>query len=149
TSAADVDDWYGHGTLMAGIAGARTNTDPPEGIAGLGFNVRLLNGKVLDDTGTGLDSWVADGIIWATDNGARVISMSLGSVSTCSQTLQTAVNYAWERDVVIVAAAGNGGQDQVGDPVSESPGNCAHVLSIGAIDQNDARASFSNYGPSV
>ena len=143
------DDWYGHGTLMAGIAGARTNTSPADGIAGVGFDAKLFNGKVLDDTGSGFESWVADGIVWAADSGAKVISMSLGAPGPCSQTLQTAVNYAWARNIVIVAAAGNGGMDQVGDPASESPGNCAHVVSVGAIDQGDARASFSNYGPGV
>ena len=48
-----------------------------------------------------------------------------------------------------MAAAGNGGSDGVGDPAPESPGSCTHVIPIGAIDQNDARASFSNYGSAV
>jgi thermitase len=147
TATTGADDWCGHGTLMAGIAA--TNTNNSLGVAGIGFNVRLLNGKVLNDNGDGFDSWVASGIIWAADNGAQVISMSLGGDGECSQTLQSAVEYAWTRGAVIVAAAGNGGTDGVGDPTPESPGNCAHVIPVGAIDQNDSRASFSNYGPAV
>ncbi|MCC7369064.1 MAG: S8 family serine peptidase [Chloroflexi bacterium] len=139
----DVDDWCDHGTMMAGIAGAKTNNSI--GIAGVGFNVKLLNGKVLDDDGSGFDSWVANGIVWATDNGAGVISMSLGGDGGCNSTLQTAINYAWTRGVIIVAAAGNGGDDGVGDPLPEAPGSCANVVAVGAIDKNDQRASFSNY----
>jgi thermitase len=143
------DDYCDHGTLMAGIAGARTNVLPAIGVAGIGFGVSLLNGKVLDDLGDGSDSGVASGITWATDNGAKVISMSLGGPGSCSNTLQAAVDYAWARNVVIVAAAGNGGIDGIGDPAPESPGNCNHVIAVAATDQNDQRASFSNYGPAV
>jgi thermitase len=149
TSAHGADDFCDHGTLMAGVAGARTNTSPAVGVAGIGFNVSLLNGKVLDDFGDGSDSGVASGITWAVDNGAQVISMSLGGPGPCSNTLQTAVDYAWTRNVVLVAAAGNGGVDGVGDPAPESPGNCNHVIPVGATDQNDQRASFSNYGLAV
>lgn len=139
----DVDDWCDHGTLMAGIAGAKTNNGI--GVAGVGYNVQLLNGKVLDDDGSGFDSWVASGITWAADNGAGVISMSLGGDGGCNSTLQTAIDYAWNRGVIIIAAAGNGGADGVGDPLPEAPGSCNHVVPVGAIDKNDQRASFSNY----
>ncbi len=142
-----VDDWCNHGTLMAGIAGAATNTDTPTGVASIGYRTSLLNGKVLNDQGSGLDSWVAEGIVWAADNGANVISMSLGSANPCSQTLQAAVDYAWEKGAVLVAAAGNGGADQQGDPQSDAPASCTHVISVGAINQDDSRASFSNFGP--
>jgi subtilisin family serine protease len=104
---------------------------------------------VLDDTGSGLDSDVADGIIWAADNGAHVISMSLGGSGPCPQTIQAAVDHAWSLNSVIVAAAGNGGADQVGDSGAEYPGNCAHVIAVGAINQDDSRASFTNYGSNV
>ena len=144
---ASAGDVYGHGTLMAGIAAASTNN--AQGMAGVGFNVRLLNGKVLDDAGNGLDSTVAAGITWATDNGAKVISMSLGGDGACSQTLQDAVDYAWNSNVVVVASSGNGGPDGIGDPAPESPGSCTHAIAVGAIDQDDARPSFSNFGTSV
>src|SRR5690606_11710149 len=81
--------------------------------------------------------------------GADVISMSLGGDGPCSQTLQATINYAWNRGAVIVAAAGNGGADQIGDPAPEAPASCAHVIPVGAIDPHDARAPCSNYGAAV
>ncbi|HSW11032.1 MAG TPA: S8 family serine peptidase, partial [Bacillota bacterium] len=99
-----VSDRNGHGTHVAGIAAAVTNN--ARGIAGLGFNAVLMNGKVLGDNGSGTWSSVANGIIWAADNGAHVINMSLGGTSH-SATVEDAVNYAWGRGVVLVAAAGN------------------------------------------
>src|SRR5205823_9262698 len=109
------------------------------GVAGIGYNATILNGKVLGDTGSGLDSWIAGGIVWAADNGAKVISMSLGGPGGCPASLQAAADYAWARGAVLVAAAGNGGDDGVGDAAVESPGNCNHVLAIGALDQSDGR----------
>jgi thermitase len=143
------DDVYGHGTLMAGIVAARANTVPSEGIAGIAYDVQLFNGKVLGDTGSGDIVGVAQGIIWAADQQARVISMSLGAPGPCSATLQDAIDYAWQRNVVIVAAAGNGGADQIGDPQPEAPANCNHVIAVAAINPDDSIASFSNYGPAV
>jgi thermitase len=106
TTSSTVDDLYGHGTHCAGIAAAIT--DNGIGVAGVGFNTSLMNVKVLDDSGSGQYSWIANGITWAADNGAKVISMSLGG-SSGSYTLQNAVNYAWNKGVVVVAAAGNNG----------------------------------------
>ena len=106
TSSSTVDDLYGHGTHVGGIAAAITNNST--GVAGLGYNSSLMNVKVLDDTGSGYYSWIANGITWATDNGAKVINMSLGG-SSGSSTLQNAVNYAVANGVVVVAAAGNSG----------------------------------------
>ncbi|MGE3269092.1 MAG: S8 family serine peptidase [Chloroflexota bacterium] len=143
TATTGADDFCDHGTLMAGVAGAATNNSL--GVAGVAFNAKLMNGKVLDDNGDGFDSWVASGIVWAADNGAGVISMSLGGDGPCNQTLQSAIDYAWNKGAVIVAAAGNGGPDEIGDPLPEAPGSCNHVIPVGAIDQLDAKASFSNY----
>lgn len=143
STALDADDWCDHGSLMAGIAAANTNNG--QGVAGTAFNAALMNGKVLDDSGRGEISWLAQGIMWAADRGAGVISMSLGGEGACSQTEQAAIDYAWSKGVVLVAAAGNGGADGVGDPLPEAPGNCNHVVAVGAINRVDARASFSNY----
>ena len=74
---------------------------------GLAITRCLLNGKILTDGGVGYDSQIADGIRWAADNGANVINMSLGGTGTCSQTFQDAIDYAWGKNVVVVAAAGN------------------------------------------
>jgi thermitase len=143
------DDIYGHGTLMAGIVAARSNTVPPAGIAGIAYDVQLFNVKVLGDTGSGDIVSVAQGIVWAADQQARVISMSLGAPGPCSATLQEAIDYAWQRNVVIVAAAGNGDTDGIGDPQPEAPANCNHVIAVAAINPNDSIASFSNYGAAV
>ena len=143
----DTDDYCNHGTHVAGIAAATVNNGL--GVAGLGREARLLNGKVLNDTGVGATSWLINGLIWAADSGARVINLSLGGPGPCPVALQSAIDYAWSRGAVIVAAAGNGGSDGIGDPQAESPANCQRVLGVAATDQSDSRASFSNYGLDV
>ena len=133
-----VDDKYGHGTHVAGIAAAITNNG--KGVAGVGFNSKLMNVKVLSDTGTGYYSWIANGIIWAANNGAKVINLSLGG-SSSSDTLKNAVNYAWNKGCVLVAAAGN---DNTSAPLY--PAYYDNCIAVAATDQNDTKASFSNYG---
>jgi thermitase len=153
------DDQCNHGTLAAGIASAKTNNGA--GVAGVGYDTALMNGKVLleqfDSAGhlsgaNGSSTWIASGIRWAADNGAKVINLSLGSVftptsgsgATCSQTFQDAVNYATTKSVTVIAAAGNDGTTELFQPAS-----CAGVISVASTDQNDAKSSFSNYGPWV
>lgn len=131
-------DGDGHGTHVAGIASAITNNGV--GVAGVGYNTQLLSVKALDNTGSGYYSWIADGITWAADNGAKVINMSLGG-SADSQTLHDAVDYAWNKGVVVVAAAGN---DNSSAP--EYPGYYTNAIAVAATDSSDNRASFSNYG---
>ena len=106
TTSGSFDDKYGHGTHVAGSAAAATNNGL--GVAGTCPNCALYNVKVLGDNGSGAWSWIANGIVWAADNGAKVINMSLGG-STGSSTVEDAVNYAWNKGVVLVAAAGNSG----------------------------------------
>lgn len=138
TDSPTVDDLYGHGTHVAGIAAAATNNSL--GVAGLGYNATLMNVKVLDDSGSGYYSWVANCIIWAADNGARVINMSLGGPSK-SKTLENAVNYAWNKGVVIAAAAGNSGNTS-----PTYPAYYTRVIAVAATDNNDNKASWSSYG---
>lgn len=138
TGSSTVDDLYGHGTHTAGIAAAITNNSI--GVAGVGYNSSLMNVKVLDDTGSGYYSWIANGITWATDNGAKVISMSLGG-SSGSSTLQSAVDYAWNHGAVVVAAAGNNG-----NTARSYPGYYTNSIAVAATDINDAKASWSTYG---
>jgi thermitase len=132
------DDVYGHGTHVAGIVAAITNNGI--GVAGLGYTSTIMNVKVLDDTGIGAYSWVALGIIWAADNGAEIINLSLGG-SYASSALEDAVNYAWNKGVVVVAAAGNNG-----DTTPSYPAYYTNCIAVAATDANDARATFSNYG---
>lgn len=138
TDSPNVDDFYGHGTHVAGIAAAATNNG--KGVAGLGYNATLMNAKGLGDNGSGYYSWIANCIIWSADNGAKVINMSLGG-SFGSTTLQNAVNYAWNKGVVIAAAAGNSGNSS-----RTYPGYYSNVIAVAATDVNDLKASFSSYG---
>jgi len=127
-----------HGTHVAGIAAAITNNGI--GVAGLGRNCSLMNVKVLGDNGYGYYSWIAQGIIWAADHGAEVINLSLGG-SSASSTLENAVNYAWGKGVLVVAAAGNNGSTSAFYPAYYT--NC---IAVGATDSNDALATWSNHG---
>lgn len=138
TTSGTIDDRYGHGTHVAGIAAAASNNGI--GVAGVGYDSTVMNVKVLGDTGSGYYSWIASGIVWAADNGADVISMSLGGGSA-SSTLRSAVDYAWGKGVVLVAAAGNSGNS---NPVY--PAYYENVIAVAATNQNDAKASFSSYG---
>ena len=81
-------DRHGHGTHVAGTVAAAANNQV--GVVGVAWSSGLLVGKVLGDSGAGWLSSVADGIVWATDNGAKVISMSLGANLDCSTVIQDA-----------------------------------------------------------
>jgi thermitase len=134
----DADDDNGHGTHCAGIAAAATNNGV--GIAGVGFNCSIMPVKVLAANGSGSFTAVANGITWAADNGAHVISLSLGA-SSGSSALESAVNYAWSRNCVITASAGNSGTTSPNYPAYYT--NC---IAVASTTSTDARSSFSNYG---
>ncbi len=133
-------DADGHGTLAAGVAVARGNN--AIGLASYCWRCSLMPVKVLD-TGAGTVATVSNGIVWATDHGARVVSMSLG-FSSSSTTLQNAVRYAHDRNVVVVAAAGN-----YGTTAPVYPAAYAEVLGVAGSDGNDQLYSWSSYGSSV
>ncbi len=97
-------DAFGHGTHVAGIAGA--HTDNGIGISGVGWGVRLMAVRVLDATGFGTWSDVAEGIIYAANKGARVLNLSLGG-DQLNQATSDAVAYARNLGCLVVAAAGN------------------------------------------
>ena len=133
------DDNYGHGTHVAGIVAATANNT--QGVAGTCPGCTILDGKVLNDSGIGSSSALANGINWAVSNGAKVINMSLGV--RASRTLEAAVDNAWNQGAVLVAAAGNGGNQ-----TKIYPGAYPNVIAVGATDNKDAKASFSTYGAS-
>jgi thermitase len=137
TTARNNEDNYGHGTHVAGIVAA--TADNSIGVAGVCPGCTILAGKVLSDTGMGSSSGLANGINWAVNSGAKVINMSL--VVGASLTLEAAVNNAWSKGVVLVAAAGNGGNQTMTYPAAYP-----NVIAVGATDNNDAKASFSTYG---
>ena len=133
-----VNDLNGHGTHLAGIVGAATNNG--QGVAGLGYNTTLMNVKVMGDNGTGGYSWVAEGVVWAADHGATVINLSLGA-QFGSSTLEDAINYAWNKGVVVVAAAGN-----YASSTPFYPAAYPNVIAVASTDINDHLASSSDYG---
>lgn len=135
-------DPNGHGTIVAGLAAAAANNG--EGVAGVAPLARIMPVRVLDANGRGDASTVDAGIRWAVDNGADVINLSLEVEETedgPDPTLtapNAAIEYAWERGVVVVAATGNSGAGAAGYPEG-SP-----VLLVGATDKQDELATFSD-----
>lgn len=131
------EDNDGHGTHVAGVAGA--NTGNRYGVAGGCFACGLIIAKVLG-SGGGYDSDIADGIIWSANNGAHVINLSFGGPGS-SSVLENSVNFATGKGAVLVAAAGN---EDTSIPIY--PAAYPNVIAVAATDKYDRRASFSNYG---
>jgi hypothetical protein len=137
----DPSDDNGHGTAVAGVVAA--SSDNRIGVAGYCWGCRLMPVKVLGADGTGFASCLAQGIVWATDHGARVINASLGSPVN-DLTLAAPAQYAWLRGVLVVAAAGN-----ESSPSPDYPAVLPNVLSVSASDHNDRLYAFSNSGARV
>jgi len=131
-------DNNGHGTHVAGTIAQQTNN--ATGVAGVAYNASIMPVKVLNRRGWGITRWFADGIRWAADHGADVINMSFGGANY-SQTLEDAVNYAYNRGVVLVAASGNEGINEVAYPAAYE--NC---IAVGAIGYDEVVADYSNRG---
>jgi ribosomal protein L24E len=144
----DTPDPEGHGTAVAGLIAAIPNNGI--GIAGLGWNTKVLSVRVLDSQGNGLASKIAAGIRYAADYpGVKIINLSLqqdaGDAGKVSGELQDAIAYAEGKGLLVVAAAGN-------QPVSSPsyPAAFPGVVSVAAIDgSDDTLAKFSRYGPWV
>jgi subtilisin family serine protease len=135
------DDDMGHGTHVAGIIAAAL--DNGQGVAGVCPNCRLMPVKVLNQSNLGTWSQLAQGILFATDNGARVINLSLGATSP-SETIVAAVEYAQAHGVIVVAAAGNYSTDAPFYPAA-----LEGVIAVGATTATGERWTRSNYGSSV
>ncbi|WP_274363274.1 S8 family peptidase [Paenibacillus thermotolerans] len=135
------NDDVGHGTHVAGVISALT--DNAEGVAGMTWYNRIMPVKVLDSSGMGSTYAVAEGIIWATDHGAKVINMSLGNYAS-AQFLHDAVKYAFDRDVALISATGNDNTDQPGYPAAYP-----EVFAVSATNVGKQKASFSNFGDYV
>jgi subtilisin family serine protease len=134
-------DDHGHGTHVAGIAAARINNTI--GIAGMAGGATIMPVDVFPLPAFGTYEDLIRAIIYATDNGADVINMSLGATSY-SLGEEAAVDYAWNHGVVVVAAAGNTGRNTYHYPAAH-----LNAIAVAATDANDNRAGFSTYGDFV
>ena len=131
-------DDNGHGTHVSGIAGASTNNGV--GVAGVGFSSPLIPVKVLNSSGSGSYASITNGIMWAVQQGAKVINMSLGGTGY-SQSLCDAVTSALTSGVVVVAAAGNSASS-----IASYPAACPGAIGVAATDSGDGSAPYSNFG---
>lgn len=162
-------DLNGHGTHTAGTVGAITNN--AVGVASITWDTKILPIRALDSVGAGSLDTIANGISYATSKAdelhIKVISMSLGGCrygevldgqnqfvrcknagegdDTCANVLNPKIQAALAKNITIVVAAGNASRDANLD----APASCPGVVTVGATDQNDNQASFSNFGSSV
>jgi subtilisin family serine protease/fibronectin type 3 domain-containing protein len=139
-------DYNSHGTHIAGTIAALGDNNA--GITGVNWRAKIMALRIGGVVGTVGEA--AEAIIYAVDNGAHILNASWGG-SDYSQTEYDAIEYADENGVLLVAAAGNGGDDGEGDDNDETPEYPAsydlpNIISVAATDQDDVLAEFSNYG---
>ncbi|MEU3849991.1 S8 family serine peptidase [Streptomyces sp. NPDC029554] len=148
SAAPDTSDKVGHGTHVAAIA-AGTGAKSGGKYKGVAPGAKILNGKVLDDSGFGNDSEIVAGMEWAAAQGADVINMSLGGLDTPAiDPMEAVVNkLSEEKGVLFAIAAGNEGD--FGEQTVGSPGSAAAALTVGAVDDKDVLADFSSRGPGM
>jgi len=138
---ANTADGNGHGTHVSGTAGALGNNGI--GVVGVNWDVGIMPVKVVSDGGYSTESYIAAGIIWAADHGARVESLSLGTY-VGSDTLRDAVFYAHDRGVLLVASVGSN------QPLGIAyPAKFPKCMAVSATDRYDGWASFNAYGPEM
>lgn len=150
-------DSYKHGTHVAGIIAAET--DNGRGVAGVAPGAKIMPIKIFPDLSDWIQTFIepasnseetivsvlSDGIIWAVDNGADIINLSL-SVNDPSNTLERAVTYALENNVTVVVAAGNQGHlDNARNELAAIEG----VIAVGSVDNNNELSFFSSTGDYV
>jgi serine protease len=144
-----------HGTHVAGTIGARSDTIPPSGVAGVSWGALIVPVRVLDGcSGTGSSFDVIQGIRYAAglsnDSGtlpvqrAKVINLSLGSPGACDATTEDLLADVRAQGVAVVASAGNDATSAV-----QTPASCANVISVAAVGPLRTRASYSNFGATV
>jgi len=136
---ATTSDVYGHGTMVAGSAAAYTNNSV--GVAGVAGGATIMPIRVTDTSGSGYLSYMASGLTWAADHGAKVANLSFEAAGGYS-TVQTAAQYMKNKGGLVTTAAGNAGAQQT---FTYSDTN----IVVAATDGSDTRASWSNYGDFV
>ncbi len=131
------NDDQGHGTHVAGTIAQTTNNE--QGVSGVAYEAAIMPVKVLDRRGQGSYAGIVQGITFAIENGAKVINMSLTGGAS-SRALEEAINQAYSKGVIVVAAAGNN-NGPVGYPAAYFS-----TIAVGATRLDNARAPYSNYG---
>jgi subtilisin family serine protease len=151
TSNAVAQDDEGHGTHVAGTIAAVAGNGA--GVAGVAPGAKVLPVKVLDEDGSGSDSQVARGICFAVDHGAKVVNLSLGfdpafsfliSSGVFDTDTEDAISYAYSRGAAVIIAAGN-----ESFPACDFPASHTKALCVGAVDRNDVKSWYSNFGTNV
>jgi len=140
TPASSTDINYSHGTHTSGLVAAESDNNT--GVASIGYNTSLIAVKIGRDSDGALIAGY-EGIVWAADNGANIISMSWGSAQG-GVTGQNVINYAYNKGIVILASAGNDGTSAVLYPAAYD-----NVIAVASTDESDAKSSFSQYGSQI
>ena len=138
---AEPQDVFGHGCGVAGVIAANINNGA--GIAGVAPNARIMALRVLDETGIGTYSDISAAIVYAADNGAQIINLSLAGGQN-SEIMSDAIDYALARNVMVIAAAGNFNTN-----LPFYPAALPAVIAVGSVDPDLQKSSFSNYGDYV
>lgn len=132
----NTSDVFGHGTLVAGTAAAMTNNGT--GVSSIAGQSKIMPIRITDTSGYGYASTIAQGLVWASDNGVRVANVSFGgAVGILS--VQNAAQYMKDKGGLVIAAAGNTGTELTTTPTTT-------MIPVSATDANDAIASWSSYG---
>ena len=135
-------DDNGHGSHVAGIIGAVGNNNI--GVVGVNWNVKIMPVKILDHFGFGSDYAAARALSYAADNGAKVINNSWGS-SLSTSIIEDAIDYAYSKGAILIASAGN----SAADVYLFTPAANPKVITVGALDTDDKKADFSNFGTKI
>ncbi|WP_030663500.1 S8 family serine peptidase [Streptomyces cellulosae] len=142
-----VQDGHGHGTHVAStIVGSGAASDGKR--KGVAPGAELLVGKVLNNAGSGQDSWIIAGMEWAARSGAKIVSMSLGGTASGPSDVlsETVDELSASTGTLFVIAAGNSGPSE---QTVGTPGIADSALTVGAVDKSDKLASFSSRGPRI
>jgi serine protease len=134
-------DDHGHGTHVAGTIAQSTNNKV--GVAGVAYGATIMPVKVLSARGSGSVGGITQAIRWAADHGANVINMSLGGPMKMGS-MASAVKYARDKGVVVIAAAGNDGRGRVGYPAAY-PG----VVAVASTQFDESTTFYSNWGKEI
>ncbi len=135
------DQWVSHGTVVSGIVGGLLDNEI--GVSGVAPGCRLMPIRVMDRFGFTFEEWIADGIIYAVDNGATVLNISIG-LPSASSILRDAVVYAYQSGAVICASTGNISSDPIGYPAKYP-----ETIAVGATNNQDLMATFTSTGPEM